>query len=502
MTRYGYIILYTIVYFYAFSSYEECLAQSSLILSIDESAADTIVYDDFDSDASSDFGDREMFTRTIQDKGLQHSQDVSEQKKIVMDEPKLAFANISGISDLPTTKGKVYKCQMEFYDGNGLCFKKPISIAVQGSYTARYPKKNFTISLSLEEDPFSKEEETELAIGNWVKQDSYHLKAFYTDILRGIGEVGYKLYAKMIEDRLPFQQRFGIQKESKARCFPDGFPCIVFLNGNFHGVYAWQLKKSRKNMGMDKNNKLHIHLDGNLSDQNIFGGTVSWSQFEVRNPKGLYCMDGKTYNGDSPHELMDMSSKYYMQANDDDTKKGMQNSADVKKCIIALSRYNKALKKIEDSGADAKRMKEEIELRFEIESLIDYKVLHHFYYNCDGSLKNWQWFTFDGKKWAVTPYDLDQTFGINLYGVVRPASLPMESLTSGPFHWIDKYYKDEVKARYCQLRSNGVLDTDAINSIVVNWRDRIGDVYYSWERENDGQTAPAIPMHSAILDGQ
>lgn len=206
-------------------------------------------------------------------------------------------------------------------------------------------------------------------------------------------------------------------------------------------------------------------------------------------------MDGKTYNGDSPHELMDMSSKYYMQANDDDTKKGMQNSADVKKCIIALSRYNKALKKIEDSGADAKRMKEEIELRFEIESLIDYKVLHHFYYNCDGSLKNWQWFTFDGKKWAVTPYDLDQTFGINLYGVVRPASLPMESLTSVPFHWIDKYYKDEVKARYCQLRSNGVLDTDAINSIVVNWRDRIGDVYYSWERER----WPDSPCYSDAL---
>lgn len=493
MARLRHIILSYI--FFAASSYEACLAQSPLMLSIDESTADTIVYEDFDSDASSDFGDGGMFRQAIQERELQHSQDVSKQEKIVMDEPKLAFVNISGIADLPSVKGKAYKCQLEFYDGNGLCFKKPISIAVQGSYSVRYPKKSFTISFSIDGDSDNEEKETEFVIGNWVKQDSYHLKAFYTDVLRGIGEIGYKLYDKITEDRTPFWQRFGILEESKARCFPDGFPCIMFLNGKFHGVYAWQLKKSRKNMNMEKKNELHIHLDGNLSDQNIFGGNVAWSQFEVRNPKVLYCMDGKAYNGDSPHELIDISSKYYMSDNDDEAKKAMLRSAAAKKSIIALSHYNSALTKIEESGTDTKHMKKEIEERFEIESLIDYKVLHHFIYNCDGSLKNWQWFTYDGKKWAVTPYDLDQTFGINLYGVVRPASLTMEALTSGPFRWIDKYYKEEVRERYCMLRNNGTLEADAINSIITDWHDRIGDTFYAWEEKR----WPDSPCYSEAI---
>ena len=36
----------------------------------------------------------------------------------------------------------------------------------------------------------------------WVKQDHFHLKAFYTDRLRGIGIVGYQLFDQM-EQQMP-----------------------------------------------------------------------------------------------------------------------------------------------------------------------------------------------------------------------------------------------------------------------------------------------------------
>ena len=91
-----------------------------------------------------------------------------------------------------------------------------------------------------------------MRIGDWVRQSSFHFKAFYNDFLRGFGEVGYKVYELMIADRQPFWNRVGYVDESRARCFPDGFPCAVYLNGTFYGVFAWQLKKSRKNMNMKK----------------------------------------------------------------------------------------------------------------------------------------------------------------------------------------------------------------------------------------------------------
>ena len=446
-------------------------------------AADTlqsILYsDEYISDGIAYVADG-TFLRVIANRGLDNSADVSAFDDIVMAQPSLAFVNIVLTNGLPSKKGQPSAGMVEFYDGNGTYFKKPVSVSVQGAYSVRYPKKNFTCDFALAND--ASEAGTSLTIGDWVRQDSYHLKAFYTDVLRGIGEVGYKLYGNIVADRLPFWRRCGIDSQSKARCFPDAFPCVLFVNGSYHGVYAWQLKKSRKNMNMKKSCAEHIHLDGNLSDKYLFDGYVAWGQFEVRNPKGLYDYKGNMYDGDCPSELIDEKSKYFKLPEDDEkTLEAKAMTAAVKRHVNTLSMYGNVLKKIEKEGADTLRMRNEIEKRYEIQSLIDYYVLHHFIYNCDGSLKNWQWFTYDGQKWMVTPYDLDQTFGLNLYGVVRPATIPIEPLISGPFMWVDKYYKNDIRQRYCQLRGAGVLDAGVINSIVNEWHGRVGEEFYSME---------------------
>lgn len=81
----------------------------------------------------------------------------------------------------------------------------------------------------------------------------------------------------------------------------------------------------------------------------------------------------------------------------------------------------------------------------------------------------------------VTPYDLDQTFGINLYGVVRPATLGFAELTSGPFYWIDMYYQKEIQERYAQLRKSGAISPASIISIVDDWYERVGRDLYAME---------------------
>ena len=385
--------------------------------------------------------------------------DYSDALDIKLDEPQLAYANLTGITDLPKSKNKIQKAWLEFYDGAGHYFRKQILIHGQGGYTLRHPKCNASFTFC-EDD--SGDITTNIRFGNWVSQDGFHLKAFYTDFSRGIGEICYKMFARIVEDRLPYWERGGYMNSSRARCFPDGFPCILYLNGQFHGIYAWQLKKSHKNMNMEKSNATHIHLDGNLSDNNLFHGFINWSQFEVRNPQNLETALGLPYDNNHPSEL---------------------KAGQVKSAILRLSSYHGELETLVAMGASAEEVRARFEEYFDVESLLDYVVFFYFTANGDGSLKNWQWFTYDGTKWMVTPYDLDQCLGLGLYGQVRGSNLPVENLTTGPFYWLNLYYQDEICERWKELRQSGVLSGETLVPIAVNWCDRVGNHFYELERQ-------------------
>ena len=408
--------------------------------------------------------------------------DLSESDDIKLPEPRLAYVNVTGITSFPATKSAIKACWMEVYDGNGNYFKKRANLHLQGNYSKRFPKTNFSCDFS--ENDWTEDKTPDIRFGNWVKQDGFHFKAFYTDFSRGIGEIGYKMFARLVEDRRPYWERGGYTKDSKARCFPDGFPAIVYLNGKFYGIFAWQLKKHRKNMNMEKHDANHIHLDGSINNNSLFQGRVLWNQFEVRNPKDLYTKLGKEYDGDSPKELMDESSNYYNDSSDDkDVVESKKRSAQVKASILKLSGYDGELYKLVSSRAGTKAIKARFEACFDLESMLDYVVFFYYTANGDGSLKNWQWFTYDGNKWMVTPYDLDQTLGLGLYGQIRPSFFPIETLESGPFYWLNRYYKDEIQERWHQLRQSGMMTSETLVPIANDWCERIGENFYQLERQ-------------------
>ena len=384
----------------------------------------------------------EMFRQADAASGLT---DYSESDNFEIAEPGFAWVNITGTSSLPTSKTDLCEVWMEVYDGAGCYFRKRALLKAQGGWSMKFPKRNFSCQFC--DNDWTTASTPDIRIGNWVKQDEFHFKAFYTDFCRGIGEIGYKLFHSIVADRPPYWERGGYAVTSKrARCFPDGFPCAVYINGDFQGVYAWQLKKSRKNMNMEKTAALHIHLDGNLNNATLFHGDVRWTQFDIRHPKESYAT-GKT-----------------------------------REAIIQLSKYDAEMTALENSGADSVSIKQAFEERFDIASLLDYDVFHLFVCNCDGSLKNWQWFTYDGKKWMVTPYDLDQTFGLNLYGVVRPAIWNHSPLTEGPFRWVEHYYQKELRQRYHELRKNGVFSEANILAIIDDWHERVPEEMYEQEK--------------------
>lgn len=408
--------------------------------------------------------------------------DLSEAWDIKIDEPRLAYVNVTDISKWPSSKHYVQNAWIEVYDGAGHRFRKRILIHGQGGYSLRFPKTNASFTFC--EDDWKGELTTSIRFGDWVTQDGFHLKAFYTDFFRGIGEIGYKVFARLVADRQPYWERGGYMNASRARCFPDGFPCIVYLNGKFLGIYAWQLKKSRQNMNMEKLLPTHIHLDGNLRDAYLFHGYINWKEFEVRNPKDLYTASGNRYEGNYPEELMDEESiRYALDSDSEDVRLAKQRTAHVKAAIVQLSQYHHELENLQKSGATVEEIKARFEQCFDLESLIDYVIFFYYTANGDGSLKNWQWFTYDGKKWMVTPYDLDQCFGLGLYGQIRPSYFSLETLTSGPFYWLNTYYKEDISERWRQLRRSGAFSGSSLTPIADDWYTRIGDDFYLLERK-------------------
>lgn len=247
--------------------------------------------------------------------------DLTDSAKIKLPEPRCAYVNITGTGRMPTKKTEKLQAWLECYDGNGSYFKKRVMMSAQGNSSMGFVKKN--VSVKFYEESWGEGKTTDITFGNWVKQDAFHLKAYYTDYFRGCGKIAYDIYDDITSDRekpLPWQRAGLTTASKKATCHPNGFPCYVYLNGNFYGLFVWSLKKDRKNMGQEKDNASHIHLDGKLTSKEIFNGTINWSMFEVRNPKGLYCVETtqtegvasyKLYDGDNPTELIDSTMPYY-----------------------------------------------------------------------------------------------------------------------------------------------------------------------------------------------
>ena len=442
------------------------------------------------------------------------------------DIPTCAIVNISGVDKMPQQKGTNSHAWMEVSDNRGNYFRKRVILDMQGNSSGAQEKKNFAADIC--EDEWIGDDTTTVKIGNWVAQDSFHFKAYYTSLSKGECPISYKLYDKMLvtkdfSKRAPYMEYYAgdyttnnspsndIEQnlEYSARCYPDGFPCIVYLNGDFYGIFSWQLKKHRDNFHMGRNDTDNIHLDGDLGNPEIWGGSISWTSFEVRNPKPksskwtLYCQDGSEYDGDRPKELMGTDSPLYDSSNTSHVK-----SAQTKQYIIDLSNYMSEIAVYESAYEDASSsdkpaalvtLKDEIEKRFGIEWLIDYAILINVVQDGDSIRKNWQWTTWgkiNGKmKWFANPYDIDGAFGINSthsFSFAAANSYTIGSSNSDvPIKYVYKYYMDELRARYKELRDKGVISYDTIFNLFKDWFAAIGLDNYKSELER----WPDTPAH-------
>lgn len=454
--------------------------------------------------------------------------DWSENSKIQIPEPRLAFANITNIVSMPTNKGQDMHAIFEFWDMQGNYFKKKVILNAQGNSSMGMPKKNFACDFC--NDDWKGDDTFKIKFGNWVSQDSFHFKAFYADFFKGVSMVGYKLFNEIELTRsfntnriwkralLPSADIIGfgtkgmksisdinILIDNGARCYPDGFPCIVHLNGSFYGVFSWALKKHRDNYMQNKSKPENIQLDGDIYDTFMYNGNIDWDVvngtkassgsgtdgFEFRNPKSLICIDGTKYDADNNRkELIDSNSEHY-----DASNKNHLNTNKVKGYYKTLTTYIPTLKSMEEQGGEISAIRNKIQSFFDVDSLIDYLIFSDVVSNYDGFRKNWQWLTYNGAKWAVAPYDLDGIAGWNGWSEQSPDSERFGNTLDLPTGWVIKYFDTELCERYKELRAN-VLTKTNIFGLLRSWCSRIGASNYDKDLSKWPQTPDIYPVFS------
>lgn len=454
--------------------------------------------------------------------------DWSESSFIQIPEPRFAIINITNIDSMPTTKQDNKKAFLEFWDMKGNYFKKHAILNAQGNSSMVFVKKNVAIDLC--DDEWVGDDTPKVRIGEWVPQDSFHMKAYYTDFFRGVGAVSYKLYDQIVRTRgnmydrpwkkalldmskietttksfgNPYVGDYELLTDTGARCFPDGFPVAVYLNGEFYGIFSFQLKKHRDNYHMDKSTAEHVHLDGTINYDILWNGTIVWGTgdngFEVRNPKNLYAIGGNKYDADIKQEEIagedEVNAWIAAGQLPDGTvisskiKKNLQMTAKVKKYIqdfansiniikAAASTYEATSK----TDEDLKTFKTVFEKYYDVENLIDYIIISDLIKNEDGFSKNWQWFTYDGIKWYVGLYDCDICYGAFWDGGRTTDVLTSHLNTSLnlPTGYIIKYYVSELNARYKYLADMDIISANNVFNYIKDWTMRIGTSFYEEE---------------------
>ena len=402
---------------------------------------------------------------------MENPSDFSKDSHIELPIPRIAAQVRIYAPKLPTTKQDDIEAEIEYNDKNGNYFRKPVILNAQGSSSMAYYVKNMAIDIA---------DGSEIKFGDFPTQDSFHLKKYYIDAFRGQCIVGYWLMEQVYKSRplgqqYPYEYSYSnnsdiegygdVKKDffNGAKCHPDGFPIIItWINSKteeetYMGIYTWNLKKSKEVYNCNKKTAENIILDGEIAADTLFDGKINWEAFEVRNPKSLIDINGNKYDGDNPKEL----------SNTDKLSKI------VKAYIQNLSGLGAAVKASDTKETYAKYLL--------INPTIDYMLLTQVTFNHDGLRKNWIWLTLNGNKWCPNAYDMDSIFGNHWNGItVIPYSDTINALDSGLYSFI-KVYKEELSARYKELRDLKIFDADNIVGLLNKWLASVG--YDNLKRE-------------------
>lgn len=320
-------------------------------------------------------------------------------------------------------------------DRSGTC-----TVKWQGNSSLAYPKKNYTVKF---------DQEFEAATG-WGAQKKYCLKADFIDFSHARNVVSAKLWGQIVRSRSG-----GTIAQIKA--LPnsgavDGFPCVVTINGEFAGVYNFNIPKDGWMFGMGAGQQ-----------------------------EAIVCAENYAFDKAVVLDGTDLELEYVTDEN---------NSAWVAE---SLNRLVTAVLNSDGTDIDTTIAK-----YLDIDSAIDYLIFTVSQLGNDNTTKNAILATYDGVKWFYSAYDMDGTWGLKwngkeFYSAAINSGMPGGSLKGFArahtlMNLLFTHKFDAIQKRYWELRS-GALSIENVGKMFTNYASRIHKTLLA----EDARLWPTIP---------
>lgn len=344
---------------------------------------------------------------------------------------------------------------------DGFVLSKYATIEVQGRSSSVYPKKNWTFAF-YNDDQYT--DEYEFRLGNMVPHSEYVYKANWIDATHCRNIASNRLWEQMVQSRPGYPKRENEvvfdpsdtdllhRIDSGALCHVDGFPCVLYINGDFYGIGDFNIGKKRINYDLNKNNQDQVQM---ASEDHTNFYTYTPADWEIRNPK---TPDGNFTNRIAP----------WFASN-------------------ALS------------GA---AFKSGFEATHNLQNAVDYLLLIEFLYADDCVDHNFLLTTWDGEVFSFMPYDLDTVFNLYWDGSqytngVGSVTNSTNNITASAKEFWDKFlnaFNAEIVARYEDLKARDIFSVNNIYRLCTDLSKRYGKDFF----QQEAAKWPTIPSNTLI----
>lgn len=368
------------------------------------------------------------------------------------------------------TKEKAVKLNYRYKGLTGTC-----DVKWQGSSSIAYVKKNFTIKFDnkFEATTGIKDPVTDGAnLSIWGKQTKYCTKANWIDVSHARNIVSAKLWGKIVKSRGGNDDIITKLEKLPNGGAIDGYPIIIVINGEYQGLYTFNIPKDGWMFGMGDGEAEYILCAESHRDPENFKATIS-----------------------NPANIEDYFSIEYAPEIDD--------KGNVDKVAITES-VNNLIQACINANADSSKLSE-IDQYLDWNSAIDYYIFTCLVRGEDMTDKNYLIATYDGTKWFFSGYDMDSTWGLKYDG--KRILNATQGVTFGNYastHLLMKliktHKKDDLKARYAALRAD-VMSEDNVVTFFTNFIGMIPENVYRSDRDRwTGLPGTSVNNISQIAD--
>ena len=371
----------------------------------------------------------------------------------------------------PNSKDENIKCTYKYINGTtvkeGTCKMK-----WQGSSSISYPKKNYTVKFYTD-DTYETEDSFEVVSG-WGEHNKYVFKADWIDFSHSRNLTCAKSWTEIVKTRkdLSTEGTIGNRLSKSPRYGAvDGFPIFLIINGDWHGVYNWNIPKEDWTFGMnteDSVDKKEVVISASGKGNGLSNFTT-----------------------DLDLSLGTNAGFEVEYATDEDDTTNIQNS------------FNKMMNVVRNS--DGTDIDTTVAKYLDIQSAIDYYVFAVLISHYDGIIKNALFCSYDYQldeneelstngKWFLSAYDMDGVLGLTYHGRETDAGDAYRNFTSYDFDQVASNYshklfkllwthkKEQILARYQEL----IKDKMSVSVVADRFRTHISK----------------IPQSAHIVDGE